>query len=189
MFKKTHQVMAVCCTVAMFVGAGCANKDVVKSEEPIKVNSTVPAITPDKSAHSKMEANKPVPAAANENIAQSAKASSMQTKLEKIYFDFDKSDLSKEAREVLSKNAETIIKARPGDKITIEGNCDERGSAEYNLALGERRAKSAMQYLVTLGVSSDRLKTISYGKEKPAVLGSNESAWAKNRRDEFVYQP
>ena len=71
-------------------------------------------------------------------------------------------------------------------KVRIEGNCDERGSAEYNLALGERRAKAAQKYLVTMGVKPERLSVISYGKEKPAVQGSDESAWAKNRRDEFV---
>jgi peptidoglycan-associated lipoprotein len=71
-------------------------------------------------------------------------------------------------------------------KVQIEGHCDERGSDEYNLALGERRAKSAMKYLTTLGIPSDRLSTISYGKERPAVPESNEAAWAKNRRGEFI---
>jgi peptidoglycan-associated lipoprotein len=71
-------------------------------------------------------------------------------------------------------------------KVQIEGNCDERGSDEYNLALGEKRAKSAMKYLETLGVPAERLSVISYGKEKPADPGHDEAAWAKNRRDEFV---
>jgi peptidoglycan-associated lipoprotein len=76
----------------------------------------------------------------------------------------------------------------PASKINIEGNCDERGSAEYNLALGERRAKAARQYLVTLGIEPGRLSTISYGKEKPALQGNGEEAWAKNRRAEFVIE-
>ena len=102
-----------------------------------------------------------------------------------IYFTFDSSGLSESARSSLSNNAELLAKGSV-DKIRIEGNCDERGSAEYNLALGERRAKSVHQYLETLGVDPDRLSIISYGKEKTAVLGSNEEAWAKNRRAEFV---
>jgi len=87
---------------------------------------------------------------------------------------------------VLYKNAELLLKVQPDAKVKIEGHCDERGSAEYNLALGERRAKSAMQYLVTLGVKADRVSIISYGKEKPAVDGHDDAAWAKNRRAEFV---
>ena len=103
-----------------------------------------------------------------------------------VYFDFDKSDLRQDARNTLTKNAEIMLKSKQSAKIKIEGHCDERGSAEYNIALGERRATSAMQYLITLGVQSDRLSIISYGKEKPAVQGSGEEAWAKNRRAEFV---
>ena len=81
-----------------------------------------------------------------------------------------------------------MLKSKLTAKIKIEGHCDERGSAEYNLALGERRAKSAMQYLITLGVSPERLSVISYGKEKPAVQGNNEEAWTKNRRAEFLIE-
>jgi peptidoglycan-associated lipoprotein len=91
----------------------------------------------------------------------------------------------KEARQTLVNNAERLKQASE-IMISIEGNCDERGSDEYNLALGERRAKAAMQYLVTLGIPEKRLSVISYGKEKPAVDGHNEASWAKNRRDEFV---
>jgi peptidoglycan-associated lipoprotein len=107
-------------------------------------------------------------------------------KFEAVYFDFDKSDLRQDARDVLSKNAAVVLKSPAGTKIQIEGHCDERGSAEYNLALGERRARSAQNYLTTLGVKADMLSIISYGKEKPAVQGNDEAAWAKNRRAEFV---
>ena len=103
-----------------------------------------------------------------------------------VYFDFDKSDLRQESRDALSKNAEAILKSYPNAKIQIEGHCDERGSAEYNLALGERRAQAAQKYLTTLSVKADNLSTISYGKEKPAVTGNDEAAWSKNRRAEFV---
>ena len=115
----------------------------------------------------------------------SVRASQLQVALQKIYFDFDSYNLSDDARATLVKNAESMKKDL-ADKVRIEGNCDERGSDEYNLALGERRAKSAMDYLVTMGIPVDRLSFISYGKEKPVDPGHDESAWAKNRRDDFV---
>jgi peptidoglycan-associated lipoprotein len=101
-----------------------------------------------------------------------------------IYFDFDKSNLLPEAMEILKDKAEWLRK-NPSYKVRIEGNCDERGTNEYNLALGERRAHAAKKYLMALGVSGDRIMTISYGEERPAVYGHNEAAWAKNRRDDF----
>jgi peptidoglycan-associated lipoprotein len=104
--------------------------------------------------------------------------------LEPIYFDFDKSNLKNDTTATLDKNAEWLSKNSTA-KIRIEGNCDERGTIEYNVALGERRANSAKQYLIKLGVGADRLSTISYGKEKPLDPGHNEAAWTKNRRDDF----
>jgi peptidoglycan-associated lipoprotein len=101
-----------------------------------------------------------------------------------IYFDFDRSDLRPDAREGLQANA-SYLKGNSSVQITIEGNCDEGGSNEYNLALGKRRAEAAYKYLVDLGVESSRMTTVSYGEEKPAVEGHNELAWAKNRRDDF----
>ena len=101
-----------------------------------------------------------------------------------IYFDFDKSDLRADAREGLQANA-GYLKSNSGVAVTIEGNCDERGSNEYNLALGKRRAEAAYKYLVDLGIDGSRMTTVSYGEEKPAVEGHNELAWSKNRRDEF----
>jgi peptidoglycan-associated lipoprotein len=104
--------------------------------------------------------------------------------LQTVYFDFDSSALRPDAMETLRQNAEKI-KQVPGVVIQLAGHCDERGTQEYNLALGERRALAVRNYLIQLGVSGDRLVTISYGKERPAVEGHNESAWAKNRRVEF----
>ncbi|MDJ0609691.1 MAG: peptidoglycan-associated lipoprotein Pal [Kiloniellales bacterium] len=104
---------------------------------------------------------------------------------DRIFFDFDKYDLKPESQETLQKLA-AWMEERPRTTITIEGHADERGTREYNLALGERRANAARDYLMALGVSGGRVLTISYGKERPAVLGSNEAAWAQNRRDVFV---
>jgi peptidoglycan-associated lipoprotein len=107
------------------------------------------------------------------------------TFLKDIYFAFDRYDLSDEARRILTENAKTAL-AHPNIVIQIEGHCDERGSSEYNLALGERRAMSAKLYLIRLGVKGDQLSTISYGEEMPADPGHTETAWAKNRRCHFV---
>lgn len=101
-----------------------------------------------------------------------------------VYFDFDRSDLTADARSGLQANA-GYLKSNSGVAIVIEGNCDERGSAEYNLALGKRRAEAAYKYLADLGIDTSRMTTASYGKERPAVEGHNELAWAKNRRDDF----
>jgi peptidoglycan-associated lipoprotein len=105
--------------------------------------------------------------------------------LENIYFNFDKSLIRDDAKPVLGKVA-AYMKKTPGAKLQIEGHCDERGTSEYNIALGQRRADSTKKYLVNLGVDGDRLSTITYGEEKPADPGHNETAWAKNRRAVFV---
>jgi peptidoglycan-associated lipoprotein len=107
------------------------------------------------------------------------------TLLKDIHFEFDRYDLTGEARQTLTENAK-IVSNHPSLKIQIEGHCDERGSNEYNLALGERRATSAKLYLIKLGVPENRLSTISYGEERPLDPGHNEEAWAKNRRCHFV---
>lgn len=105
--------------------------------------------------------------------------------LQPLYFPLDSSDVSPEGQVVMQANAATL-KKYPTWQITIEGHSDERGTAEYNLALGERRALSARSYLVSLGVPADKVKTVSYGKEFPFDAGHDESAWSKNRRAHFV---
>ena len=105
--------------------------------------------------------------------------------LKRIHFDFDKYNIRPDDAEILNQNA-AVMKRFPTVKIQIEGHCDERGTSEYNLALGERRASNAKKYLISLGVDEKRISTISYGKEKPLDPGHNEEAWAKNRRDEFI---
>jgi len=98
-----------------------------------------------------------------------------------VHFDYDSADIRDSDRPILSKNAEAL-KKYDFLKVAVEGHCDERGSVEYNLALGERRAKAAFDYLVQLGVSAERLKTVSYGKEVPLCQDANEGCWARNRR-------
>lgn len=105
-----------------------------------------------------------------------------------VYFDYDKSDVRDDTRTTLNKNAEAlkqIFAAHPNGIVTIEGHCDERGSAEYNLGLGDRRSSSVKDYLVNLGVAGDKLKVISYGNEKQTCTEANEGCWSKNRRAHF----
>jgi peptidoglycan-associated lipoprotein len=105
--------------------------------------------------------------------------------LKPVFFEYDSSEVSAAGQAVLNENA-TVLKRYPTWTVTIEGHCDERGTAEYNLALGERRAVSARAYLVSLGISADRLRTVSYGKEFPFDPGHDEAAFVKNRRAHFV---
>ena len=101
-----------------------------------------------------------------------------------IHFDYDKADIREGDRAILSKNAD-VLKRFDFLKVTVEGHCDERGSVEYNLALGERRAKAARDFLVSYGIAAGRLTTISYGKERPFDNGHDEDSWSKNRRAHF----
>jgi peptidoglycan-associated lipoprotein len=105
--------------------------------------------------------------------------------LKDIFFDFDKSNIRDDQRAAMGDNV-AWLKANPRAKITLEGHCDARGTVEYNLALGERRAKAVKDYLVAAGIPADRIAVISYGKERPFVLGHDESAWKWNRRGHFV---
>lgn len=178
---------------ALMLG-GCAKKEVIKAEEP-KVPVAAP--TPEAKPPASLPVPQPVPSVPQKaEVAQEPVAAAEAQKavpdetvrkvqLETIYFDFDKSELRERDRAILTANA-GIIMDKLKENVRIEGHCDERGSAEYNLALGERRAGSAMRYLVTLGVPEERLSIVSYGKEKPLDPGHTEDAWAKNRRAQFV---
>jgi peptidoglycan-associated lipoprotein len=109
------------------------------------------------------------------------------TNLIDVFFEFDRADLTSEEKDILANNAR-FLGAAPDVRIVIEGHCDERGTNEYNLGLGERRASVVKSYLVSLGVSASRIRTISYGEEKPFAAGHNEAAWRQNRRAHFELQ-
>jgi len=198
------------CLVVLSFGAllsgGCAKKDMVRTEEPVSSVQTAPSpattapaevarpaqpmqeARPEAQAQPMTETTPTRESVVTQEPAiegQAPPGADLQGELQKIYFNFDSADLSEESRSILTRNAEYLSK-QSSVKVRIEGNCDERGSDDYNMALGERRAKGAKDYLVNLGIQSDRLTTISYGEEKPADPGHDEEAWAKNRRDEFV---
>lgn len=181
-------VLAVMLSVSM----GCAKKEVVKSTEAggAGVSEAPPAEM--KEGGIVTEKVPPAPEEAPTAMApRQAEAAGVAATMEQpstfgdIHFDFDKSFIREDAKPVLAKIAEAMKANRPA-ALSIEGHCDERGTAEYNMALGERRAEAAKKYLVSLGVRADSLSTISYGEEKPVDPGHNEEAWAKNRRAHFV---
>ena len=111
----------------------------------------------------------------------------VELELTDVFFDFDSFELDAEARSALARNAR-VLTAEPGVDIVIEGHCDERGTVQYNLALGEKRARETRRYLVSLGVAPERIEIVSYGKERPFVEGTGEEVWSLNRRAHFVQE-
>jgi peptidoglycan-associated lipoprotein len=186
MSKVTVGLFVALLCSALFVG-GCAKKELVKGEGEVPAASAtqpaeVPAKPPVKEEVVQEQTVKEAPTTVKE---ETTRAASQLESLENIYFDFDSYVLTANSREVLTRNAEAM-KKDSSISVQVAGHCDERGSDEYNLALGEKRAKAAMNYMATLGVPASRLSMISYGKEKPADPGHDEAAWGKNRRDEFM---
>ena len=187
-------------SVILALGAGVACKKPAPAPEPpkpvVQTGPTQAELDAQKAAadaeakrKADAEAEAARKAAAEAEAAKKAEAFKNATAaaLKNINFDFDKSDIRESDKATLQGIAD-FLKAFPQAKLQIEGNCDERGTVEYNLALGQRRAHAALAYLVTLGASQDRLNTISYGKEKPLVEGHDNESWLKNRRDEFKLQ-
>ena len=173
--------LAFACS-ALFMMTSCAKKQVFKGEpeKPPVVAAPPPG---DTDAYRRAEAERQA------RLAALAKSEQLRAEIrafeaENIQFDFDKSELKPEARAILVKKAEWL-RNNPEFSVRVEGHCDERGTNEYNLALGERRANSAWKFLNALGISGSRMTTISYGEERPADPRHNEMAWSKNRRDEF----
>jgi peptidoglycan-associated lipoprotein len=180
MRKKIYGMllMLFCLTI---VAGGCTKKQIVKEDESLEQNPAPSSQTSPSIPAPTSVAQEPVV----KDDSLSSENATVVEPFETIYFDLDSYVLRQDARDALKKNAEWMMKKATGT-VRLEGNCDERGSDEYNLALGEKRAKAAKSYLVALGVPADQLITISYGKEKPVDPGHNEAAWAKNRRVDFV---
>lgn len=180
-------------SLMVILAGGCAKQELVKKDGMIPPPATAkPVVTASVNPAGKESGVKnqsvkeeQITDHGNNGSATAKTDSQIRSAMEKIFFDFDSYALSQAARDTLVKNA-ALMKQGTAGKVRIEGNCDERGSDEYNLALGEKRAREAMKYLVTMGVPANRLSTISYGKEKPVDQGHTEEAWAQNRRDEFV---
>jgi len=169
-------------------------KETAQAKEPVKIEPTAAEkAAAEAKAKAEAEARAKAEAEAREKAAAEARAKAEAQEraaaaaagLKPVYFDFDKSFIRDDAKATMKANAEWL-KGNPKMKVRIEGNCDERGTKEYNQALGQRRAASAKKYLTDLGVSAKRISLISYGKEKPICSESNEDCWQKNRRDDLV---
>jgi len=163
--------------LGLLLAAGCAKKPIAAEATPAAADPPPAAqmSAPVQASPVVQPVNDPTPA---------PKAEIPTVELERIHFAFDQFSLSPDARDALTANA-VVFKTNPELTVTIEGHCDDRGSDEYNLALGERRAQAAKEYLVSLGVPTERLQVISYGEEQPLDPVSSKAAWAKNRRADF----
>jgi peptidoglycan-associated lipoprotein len=174
--------------LAALAVAGChKNKPPVVRPMPPPPATSAPAARPPAPPSPAPEPTTVPPEPVREDAIASASLDDLNrnSPLKPVFFDLDSSDINAEGQQTLNANA-ALLKQYPSWTVTIEGHCDERGTAEYNLALGERRAVAARAYLVSLGIPADRLRTVSYGKEFPFDPGHDESAFAKNRRAHFV---
>ncbi|MBN2396835.1 MAG: peptidoglycan-associated lipoprotein Pal [Deltaproteobacteria bacterium] len=167
--------------------SGCATDQAVKTET-IKSDASMNDILAEETAKSRAEFAAMKKAAEAKKAAEQEKLLAEAAAFADIHFAFDRYDLKPEARNIVGGLADWLSK-QGGWVVTIEGHCDERGTNEYNLALGERRAEAAKAYLMSLGIAGERITTISYGEERPLDPASNEEAWAKNRRDHFIVVP
>jgi len=184
---------------SIFLLSSCAKKQVITEEKEMKApapevakeeKAAVPAAKEEKMEEAKIERLKELEEAKKREAAIDEEKAWMERRAAKfeaeaMYFDFDKSFIRLEYRPVLQEKA-AFLKDYPDMRVRIEGNCDERGTNEYNLALGDRRGSSAKNFLISLGIAADRIETISYGEERPRGLGHNEASWSQNRRDDFV---
>lgn len=169
----------------MLFAVSCAKKVVETAPAPTPAPATPPQPAPETKAQEEAAAREARMREQQLQAEQAAQAAREKFANEDIHFDFDSAALLPEAQQILNEKA-AYMRANPDIKVTVEGNCDERGTDAYNLALGERRADSAKTYLVNLGIAADRISTISYGEERPIDPAHTEAAWAKNRRDHFV---
>lgn len=160
--------------VMIFLMIGCAGSKKKAVEE-----------TPEPFIFEEPEPPRKAPEPEKKAAVETVQPEKIPLEFQTVYFDFDKSDVRSDAARELQQNAR-VLKEYPDVKILVEGNCDERGTVEYNLALGDRRANAVKQYLVDLGISPNRISTISYGKERPVDPRRTEAAYAKNRRADFV---
>lgn len=182
--KQLGKTLTVACAVALMVmSASCAKKQ-VREEPAAGVEPVAPAAEPVEEAAPEGQLEEADIDSTTFREIDPANAE-LQAIFQDIHFDFDDFSLKPAARETLRGIAEWMLQ-NPSTQVLVEGHCDERGTTEYNLALGERRANSAEKYLVQLGVARSRITTISYGEEKPLDPGHTEEAWAKNRRGHFL---
>jgi peptidoglycan-associated lipoprotein len=182
--RRSGATALVLVMVGMLASCASSPKAVVPAEEP-EVEERESRPTYDEEVIDRPTTEPVVSEEVQEELPEDLQELNRRGYLQDVFFDTDRYDLRPDGRELLAKNA-AWLQQFPTVRILVEGHCDERNTREYNLALGERRASAVRDYLVFLGVSSDRIRTISYGEERPFALGHDESAWRLNRRSHFV---
>jgi peptidoglycan-associated lipoprotein len=176
----------VCLCVLLLAGASACRRNQPPVARPTPPTPPPTATTkPPAPPEPMREPVPPEPLPSDDVAGRSLDDLNRDSPLRPVFFEYDRSDVSDASRAILQANA-AVLKKYPSWVVTIEGHCDERGTAEYNLALGERRAVAARQYLISLGIDAGRLRTVSYGSEFPFDPGHNDAAWGRNRRAHFV---
>ena len=212
-WSNTASMLALCVLVAapVWMGACCAvsrgpsaeELAAMEAERQRAVEDSLRAVRAEEEARlaaeeearrmaeeeARLAAEEEARLAAEEEARLAAEAAALHAErmsLSTIYFNYDRSNVREDQRPALDENAQKLREYQPEDMVVVEGHADERGTIEYNLALGERRAQAVKTYLVDAGVTDSRIETVSFGEEKPAVMGSDESAWSQNRRVELM---
>jgi peptidoglycan-associated lipoprotein len=193
--KNSRELVVITIATLTMIGAGCAKKKVAAiTPNPPKQEEARPPATPAAAPPQREANNTPAPAAATPrsnmpDAATRARIDQLLARIEDAYFDYNQHTLRPDAIKALQSDSgelRDILKDYPDYKLTIEGHCDERGSAEYNMVLGEARAEAAKSYLVQVGIPGGQLGVVSYGKEKPICQEQDEACWQKNRRIHIV---
>jgi len=172
--KAVRLALAIA-TAAAFAGCATEGNQATNSTANAQPAARSASATPAPSPHSAM------------GIMMGSAGAKTAPMMRSIYYAYDQADLTPESRKVVEANAD-YLRQNPKLKVVVEGNADERGSAEYNVALGQRRADGVSKIMTLLGINSDRIETVSLGKEKPKVVGHDESAWSQNRRSDIVFR-
>jgi peptidoglycan-associated lipoprotein len=179
---KRFSVLAL---VALAVLVSACSKDEPPAPVPEPVAAPAPAPEPEREAEPLEAGEWEVADAGDEESFLSAEQINARQLLRTVFFDYDRAEIRGDQRATLQANADWL-REHPNVRILVEGHCDERGTREYNLALGDQRAQAARDYMISLGINANRIETISYGEENPVAMGEGEQFWSQNRRGEFV---
>lgn len=182
--KRTNGVLLLMLMISVLALYGCPKSADVSATPDEGAQKVEAAPTPEEEAAAARQAEAEA-AARQAELEEQERAAREAAGMQPVYFDFDQAAIRSDARDAMKENAEWL-KAKADATVRIEGNCDERGTIEYNQALGQRRAAAAKKYLTNLGINASRIKLISYGKERPSCSESAEDCWQQNRRADFV---